>query len=152
MISSDAGSAGWTARWWGALAGLVPVLAIALLFVVGDTAASPLQLAGSFALVTIGTTAAGWLAGPLAASEPRRLLVAAFGYAIALIGAAAVASVVQGIIDAISSGGPDAVTIIFTIMYRTIYLLGPALVLGAAWTVTVRGLIHVARTRTASRM
>ncbi len=150
-----------TARWRGALAGLVPMLAIALLFVVSGTGASPLQLAGSFTLVTVGTTAAGWLAGPLAASEPRRMLIATLGYAIALIGAMVAGSVVQGIVEVISTDGPDPVAIIFAIIFGVIvrltyavagilYLMGPALALGAAWTVAARGLIQIADKRTAS--
>ena len=50
------------ARWRGALAGLVPVIAVALLFAVGGTAASRAEVAVS-PLVGLIATAAGWFGG-----------------------------------------------------------------------------------------
>lgn len=138
------------ARWRGALAGLVPALAIALLFALGGTAASPAQVAVSLGLVTAIAVTAGWLAGPLAARQPRRLLVAAFGYAIALIATTALLSIAQGAADAIVVGGLDPVAILTAVIGRaavalagTAYLIIPALVLGGAWSLAARGLMRL---------
>ena len=81
------------------LAGLVPAFAVAALFAVSGSAATPPEIAVSLALVTLIAMTAGWFAGPLAAGEQRRILVAGLGYAIALIATNAVLSMVQGAPD-----------------------------------------------------
>lgn len=136
-------------RWRGALAGLVPALAIALLFATG-TAATPIQVAISLGLVTLITTSAGWLAGPLAAHEPRRLLVAAIGYAIALIAVNALLAILQAAVDAVATHGLDPIAVLTTIFGRaavaliaTAYLMLPALAAGAAWSLLARGLMRL---------
>ena len=53
------------ARSRGALADLVPVLAIALLFAVGGTTSKPAEIAVSLGLVTMIAMSAGWVTGLL---------------------------------------------------------------------------------------
>jgi hypothetical protein len=143
-----------TGRWRGALAGLVPTLAIALLFVVGGTTATPPEVATSLALVALIATSAGWLAGPLAAGEPRRLAVAALGYAIALLATVAALSMVQAAWDSLAGNGVDPFAIVVAVTGRGLYavagaayLIIPAIVLGAAWSLSAWGLAHLVRTR-----
>lgn len=141
------------ARWRGALAGAVPVLAIAGLFAVGGTTSTAAQVGVSLGLVAVIAMTAGWVAGPLASGEPRRLLVAAFGYAIALIAATASLSIIQGVVDAIGTDGLDPIRVVSAAVGRAAlalagaaYLVIPAIVLGMAWSVAARGLDHVVGT------
>ena len=136
-------------RWRGALAGLAPALAIALLFATG-TGATPAQVAISLGLVALITTSAGWLAGPLAATEPRRLLRAAIGYAVALIAINALLAILQAAVDAVAAHGLDPIAVLTAIfgraavaLYATAYLMLPALAAGAAWSLLARGLMRL---------
>ncbi len=138
----------------GALAGLLPTLAIALLIAVGGTTETPAEVATSLALVALIAMAAGWIAGPLAAGEPRRLLVGSFGYAIALLAMTALLSIAQGVGDAIGADGLDAVAILTAVVGRAVYALAgaaylilPAIVLGAAWSVAAWGMTRLVRSR-----
>lgn len=140
----------------GALAGTIPTLAIALLFAIGGTTATATatDVVTSLALVALIAVVAGWVAGPLAAGESRRLLVAALGYAIALIAATASLSIVQGVGDAIGVDGIDAVSILAAMAGRaayataaTLYLILPAIVLGAAWSLAAWELTRLTRSR-----
>jgi len=140
----------------GAIAGLVPTLVIALLFAVGGTSATPLEVAWSLTLVALIAMTAGWLAGPLASGEPRRLLVATLGYAIALIVATASFSVIQGVGDAVAADRLDPIAILGAIVGRAVYALAgaaylilPAIALGAVWSVAARGLTTLSRSRPA---
>lgn len=131
----------------GALAGLVPALAVAALFAFSGSAATPPEVAVSLALVTLIAMTAGWFAGPLAAGEQRRLLVAAFGYAIAVISTTAALSMVQGAWDIWTTAAFEPIAIATALVGRALYALasatymfGPAIVLGAGWSVAARGL------------
>jgi hypothetical protein len=133
------------ARLPGALAGLVPALAVAGLFAVSGSAATPPEVAVSLALVTLIAMTAGWFAGPLAAGERRRLVVAALGYAIAVIATTAVLSMVQGAWDIWTTAAFDPIATAIagralSALVSTIYLIVPATVLGMIWSVTARGL------------
>ena len=136
-------------RWIGAVAGLIPASLIALLFAYSGSAASPSEVAVSLGLVALIATSAGWLAGPLA-GRPRRILVAAIGYAIAFLVTTAALSVVQGAADALAAHGLDPVAVILAIVGRAAvaaagiaYLLIPALVLGSVWSIAARGLVRL---------
>ena len=138
------------ARWTGALAGLAPTGVIAALFAVGGSSASPGEVAGSLALVALIGMSAGWIAGPLAASEPRRLLKASLGYAIALIATNAGLAIAQAIADTVAANGFDVFALVNAILGRafyavaaTTYLLIPAIVLGLVWSVVARTLTIV---------
>lgn len=140
------------ARLRGALAGLVPAFAVVVLFGVSGSAAAPPEVAASLAWVGLIATTAGWLAGPLAARERRRLLGAALGYAIALIATTAVLSMVQGARDTWTTAAFDPIAIATAIAGRalyalvsTTYLIVPAIVLGMIWSVTARGLARRSR-------
>lgn len=144
-----------SSRWRGAIAGLVPALAIASLFAFGGTTAAPSDVAVSLFLVALIAMTAGWIAGPLAAYPPRRLLVAAIGYAIAFIGATAGLSVIQAAWDSLVADGPDPVALATAIIGRfvvalagTAYLIIPAVLLGLAWSVVARGLMTLMISRT----
>ena len=133
----------------GAAAGLIPASLIALLFAYSGSAASPSEVAVSLGLVALIATSAGWLAGPLA-GRPRRILVAAIGYAIAFLVTTAALSVVQGAADALAAHGLDPVAVILAIVGRAAvaaagiaYLLIPALVLGSVWSIAARGLVRL---------
>ena len=148
-----------TARPRGAIAGLVPTLAIVLLVLLAPTSATsrvaryattvtrPQEVAFSLALVAGLAMSAGWLAGPLAAGQPRRLLVAAIGYAIALIAAIVTLSIIQGAWDTWAERGLDPLALAGAIAGRalyglagTIYLFIPAFASGLAWSIAARGL------------
>ncbi len=143
------------ARRRGAVAGLAPAIAVAVVFAVSGTGATPTGVATSLILVTLLAMAAGWIAGPLAATEPHRIVVAALGYAIALIAVVGALSIVQGVADAIASNGFDPVAIVVTavggrVVYAlaaTFYLLLPAIALGALWSLGAHGLAHLAGAR-----
>ncbi|MEA2630478.1 MAG: hypothetical protein QOE66_697 [Chloroflexota bacterium] len=142
------------ARALGAFAGLVPLSGVMLLFAVGGTTASPSEVAVSLTLVALITTAAGWVAGPLAARQPRRLVAATVAYAIALVAVNALLAIVQAAADAITMQGFDAFAIVPAIAGRAAYalvwmpyLLLPGLVAGAAWTLTARALGAIRRGR-----
>jgi hypothetical protein len=126
---------------------LVAALAIAILFVVGGTSASPQEVAVSLGLVAGIGMSAGWLAGPLAARQPRRVLVPAVGYAIAVLATNGILSMLQAAWDAWIANGLDPLAIGSAIAARallalvsTAYLLLPAVVIGLAWSLTVRQL------------
>jgi hypothetical protein len=136
------------ARWLGVLAGLVPTIAIALLFAGGSTA-TPTEAAVSLLLVAVIAMTAGWIAAPLAASHPRRLLVAAIGYSLAFIVASIGLSLVQAVWDTwvVSRFDPSAIaTAVFQRalidVAGTAYLILPAVALGLAWSVAAHGLIR----------
>lgn len=138
------------ARWRGALAGLVPTLGIGLLFVIGPTSSTAPEIAISLGLVALIAMTAGWFAGPLAAGAPRRLLVAAFGYALVLIATTAALTILQGTWETVATNGLDPLAIATTIAGRafyalagTAYLILPALVLGGGWSVAARGLTRL---------
>ena len=145
------------ARRRGAVAGLVPAIAVALVFAVSGTGATLTAVATSLVLVTLLAMTAGWIAGPLAAAKPRRLVIAALGYAIALIVAVGALSVVQGVVDAISTDGFDPVAIVIAVvggrivyaLAATFYLLLPAIALGALWSASAWSLTRLTRARTA---
>lgn len=150
MIRDDRG-----ARRRGALAGLAPAAVVALVFAVSGTGATSTAVATSLVLVTLLAMAAGWIAGPLAAAEPHRIVVAALGYAIALIAVVGALSVVQGVADAIASDGFDPVAIVVTVvggrvvyaLAATFYLLLPGIALGALWSLSAHGLARLAGAR-----
>jgi hypothetical protein len=131
---------------------LAPALAIAGLFATG-TAATPAQVATSLGLVALITTTAGWLVGPLAAAEPRRLLVAAFGYAIAVIATNAVLAIAQAAGDAVATNGLDPIAVLtavigraaYAVIVSAAYLILPALAAGAVWSLLARGLVRLDR-------
>jgi hypothetical protein len=139
------------ARSRGALAGIAPTLAIALLFATQGSTATPGEVAFALGLVAAIAVTAGWLAGPLAARRHARLVVVAIGYALALIATAAALSVVQGVWDAWTTDGPDPLALASAIAGRalyalaaTLYLILPALALGLLWTAATRGLVRIA--------
>jgi hypothetical protein len=137
----------------GALAGLVPSLAIVLLFAWGGTTASPSEVAVSLGLVVLITCSAGWLAAPLAAGAPPRLAVASFGYAIAVLCTNATLAMIQAAADSIGANGLDPVALLTAIIGRAAYdvvvsaayLIVPALIAGFLWSLAARGLAHVGR-------
>lgn len=138
------------ARWTGALAGLAPTGVIAALFAVRGSSASSGEVAGSLALVALIGITAGWIAGPLAASKPRRLIKASLGYAIALIATSAGLSILQAIAGTVAANGFDVFALVNAILGRafyalasTAYLLIPAMALGLLWSVVARGLTMV---------
>ncbi len=138
------------ARWRGALAGLIPMLVIAGLFAIGPTSAQPAEVAVSLGLVALITTSAGWLAGPLSAAEPRRLLVAAFGYAIALIITNALLAIIKAAADSVGAHGLDPLALVEAILglaayalVATAYLILPAIIAGILWSLAARGLLHL---------
>jgi hypothetical protein len=146
--------AGRRARWRGALAGVVPTLAIALVFVVGRTTAAPVEIALSMFLVALISVTAGWIAGPLAAGRPRRLLVASIGYALAYIGASVVLSTIQAAWDTWITDGFAPLAVAAAVLGRALYglaaiayLIVPALALGLAWSLAARGLMRLDRLR-----
>ena len=134
------------ARLRGALAGLIPTAAIALLFA-GGTSATPTEVAWSLFLVALIAMTAGWIAGPLAAGRQRRLLVAALRYATWFIVASIALSLIQAVWDTWVAKGLDPIAIGTAILQRalvgvagTAYLILPAIALGLAWSVAARGL------------
>jgi hypothetical protein len=138
----------------GAFAGLVPLLGIVLLFAVGGTTASPSEVAVSLTLVALITTGAGWVAGPMAAGQPRRLVAAAFAYAIALVALNGLLAMAQAAADAIAMQGLDAFAILTAVTVRAgyalvsaAYLLLPAIAAGVAWSLTARALGGIRRAR-----
>ena len=146
--------AGRRSRWRGALAGVVPTLAIAVVFGIGRTSATPAEVAFSVVLVALISVTAGWIAGPLAAGRGRRLLVASIGYALAYIAATIALIVIQAAWDATTADGfaplAVAVAVVGRALYGlagTAYLIIPAIVLGLAWALAARGLMRLDGTR-----
>jgi hypothetical protein len=120
------------------------------LFAYEGTTQAPAEVAVSLSLVALISVVAGWLAGPLAAGRPRRLLVAAIGYALAFIGATAGLSLVQAAWDAVATSGFEPVSVATAVVGRalvaaagTAYLIIPALILGLAWSLAARGLMRL---------
>ena len=132
--------AGRRARLRGALAGIVPTLAIAAVFLVGRTTATPREIVVSMALVGLIAITAGWIAGPLAAGTPRRLVVASIGYALAYIAATIALSVIQAAWDATTANGFAPLAVYG--LAGTAYLIIPAIALGLAWALAARGLMR----------
>jgi hypothetical protein len=94
------------------------------------------------------------VAGPVAAAEPRRLLAAAFAYAIALIAVNALLATVQAAADAIAVQGLDVFAILIAVVGRaayalvgTAYLILPAIAAGGVWSVSARALGRIGRAR-----
>jgi hypothetical protein len=142
--------AGQRARLRGALAGVVPTFAIAAVFLVGRTTATRTEIVVSMALVGLISVTAGWIAAPLAAGRPRRLLVASIGYALAYIAATIALSVIQAAWDATTADGFAPVAVAAAVIGRalyglagTAYLIIPAFGLGLAWAIAARGLMRV---------
>ena len=138
------------ARWRGALAGVVPTLAIALVFAVGPTSSTAEEFAVSMALVALISATAGWIAGPLAAAQPRRILIPAIGYAFAYLGATIALSLIQAAWDATAADGFAPVGVATAVLGRALYglagiayLIIPALALGLAWSLAARGLMRL---------
>jgi hypothetical protein len=135
----------------GAVAGLVPAIAVSVLYAMSGSSEGPVAMATGIVLVGLIGTTAGLVVGPLAASEPRRLLAAALAYAIALICVAALLSIVQGVGDAIAADGFDPLAIVAAAVGRAgvaiagvAYLILPAVVVGLGWSVATRWLTVVA--------
>ena len=140
----------------GAVAGLIVPVVVGVLTVFGGTTATPNEVVVSIVLVALLAMTAGWLAGPLVAGRQRRLLVAALGYAIALILATACLSLVQAGADSLAAHGPDPLALTTSVAgpavaaaAGTAYLIVPAVVLGLAWSALARGLDRARRTRIA---
>jgi hypothetical protein len=138
------------ARWRGALAGVIPTLAIAAVFLVGRTTATPTEIAVSMALVALIAMTAGWIAGPLAAGRPRRLLIAAIGYALAYIAATVALSMIQAAWDTAAADGFAPLAVATAVIGRALYglagvayLIIPAIALGLAWSLAARGLMRL---------
>ncbi len=134
----------------GAIAGLLPATVVGILFAIGPSPEGPAAIATGIALVALIGMVAGYLAGPLATSEPRRLLAASLAYAIALIGMTALLSIVQGVSDAVAVDRFDPVKIGAAAVGRAAvavagaaYLMVPAIVIGLGWSVATRGLAAV---------
>jgi hypothetical protein len=145
------------ARWRGALAGVVPTLAIALVFAVGRTTATPTEIAFSMALVALISVTAGWVAGPLAAGRPRRLLVASIGYALAYVAASVALSTIQAAWDTWVAEGFAPFAVATAVVGRALYgltgiayLILPALALGLAWALAARGLMGLDSTKSSA--
>ena len=90
-------------RWIGALAGLVPAGAVATLFALSGSGAEPGVVAASLAWTAGVATVAGWIAGPVATSQPRRLIRSSFAYAIAVIGTLMALAIAQAAADPIAA-------------------------------------------------
>ena len=142
------------ARWRGALAGVVPTLVIALVFAVGRTTATPTEIAFSMGLVALISMSAGWIAGPLAAGRPRRLLVASIGYGLAYIAASVALSTIKAAWDTWVAEGFAPFAVAMAVVGRALYglagiayLILPAVVLGLAWNLAARGLMRLDRIR-----
>lgn len=134
----------------GALAGLVPWLAVAALFARDGTAATPPEVAVSLGLVALITTSAGWLAGPLAAGPRRRPGVAAIGYAIAMLSTNAALAIIQAAADSIAADGLDVIALGTAVVGRaavglvgTAYMIVPALLAGLFWSPAAHGLTWI---------
>jgi len=142
----------------GALAGLVPSLAVVVLFAWSGTEASTSEVAVSLASVALITCSAGWLAAPLLASSQSRLAVSTLGYAIAVLCTNAALAIIQAAADPLGVNGPDPVALITAIIGRAAYavvvsaayLSVPALVGGFLWSLAGRSLAHVGRTSAVS--
>ncbi len=138
----------WAPRSYGAVAGLVPWVPIAMLFLVSGSSAMPSEVVTSLGTVAAITISAGWLAGPLAGGQQRRLLVGGFGYAIAVIAVTLTLGTLLGVRDPTQGGDPLGVVvpIIARAAYGALYLVIPAIVLGMAWSVAAWSLSRWART------
>jgi len=138
-------------RLLGAIAGLLPAIVVGTLYAIGPSPEGPTAIATGIALVALIGMVAGYLAGPLTTSEPRRMLAAALAYAIALIGVTALLSIVQGVSDAVAVDSFDPVAIGAAGVGRAAvavagaaYLIVPAIVVGLGWSVATRGLAALA--------
>lgn len=145
--AEDEGYARKRARLRGGLAGAVPAAAIAALYAVSGTAAPSIEVISSLLAVTGIAVMAGIIAGPLAARPRRRLLRAGLGYAVAAIVVTGAMSVALGVVEALSTEGVDVVAIATAVMTRAglalisaAYFLGPAIVLGLAWSLAAHAL------------
>ena len=134
-------------RWIGALAGLVPAGAVATLFAVSGSRAAPDQVVASLTWTAAIATVAGWIAGPVAVSEPRRLIRSSFAYAVAVIGTWTAWSIAQAGAQAIADDGLDIGTLLEAIggrgaysLVSAAYLLIPAVAMGSVWSVVAHTL------------
>lgn len=137
----------------GALAGLAPSLAVAVLFARSGTEASPSEVVVSLALVTVITCSAGWLAAPLLVGAGSRLAVATIGYAIAVLCTNAALAIIQAAADSLGTTGLDPVALIVVVAGRAAlavasaaYLIVPALIAGSLWSLAGRALALVGHT------
>jgi hypothetical protein len=140
----------------GALAGLVVPVVVGAFTMYSGTTSTPNEVAVGLALVALIGMTAGWIAGPLAGGRQRRLLVAALGYAIALIVANGCLSLIQAAADALVANGPDPLALATSVAGRavvaaagTAYLIVPAVVVGLAWSAVARVLDPARPTRIA---
>ncbi len=142
-------SATWGPRSRGAVAGLVPWVPIAMLFVVTGSSAGPAEVVGSLATVAAITIGSGWLAGPLADGPHRRLLVGGFGYAITVGATTLTLGTLVGVRDLTDGGDPLGIVVLVVARaaYGALYLVIPAIVLGMAWSVAAWSLARWARSR-----
>jgi hypothetical protein len=136
----------------GAITGLLPAIVVGVLYAIGPSSDSPAAIATGIALVALIGVTAGFVAGPVGASEPRRLLAASLAYAIALIGMTALLSIVQGVSDAVAADGLDPVALGTAGVGRAAvavagaaYLIVPAIAIGLGWSVATYGLAAFAR-------
>lgn len=132
------------ARRRGALAGLVPFGAIVLLFAVSGSFAPPSEVARSLAAVAAIAIVAGFLAGPLVVRRPHGHRLGVIGYALASIASTYVLALIQAAWETWTSHGLDPLAIAGAIgaqaaygLISTLYLIIPALVLGAMWTLAL---------------
>lgn len=136
-------------RWRGAVAGVVPVLAIALLFAASGSKPTA-------ALIGLGlglAMTAGWLAGPLA-GRSHRAVAGAIGYALTLLAMNAGVSVIQAGWDAWLAHGIDPLAIAGAGTERALYalvsaayLITPAVLLGFGWVAAARGMAFASGSR-----
>lgn len=138
-------------RWIGALAGLVPAGAVATLFATSGSGAEPGQVAASLAWAAAIAMVAGWIAGPVAATEPRRLLRSSFAYAVAVIATLLAWSIAQAWAEAVAAAGLDVGALLIAIVGRAAYglvsaayLIIPAVALGSVWALVARALARIA--------
>jgi len=143
-------------RWIGAAAGLGPTAAIGAWWAWVGIRVSFGDWLVSMGLLAAIAMSAGWIAGPLAAAARRGLAKATIGYAIAVIGATATLSIIQGGADSILTGdasiGGLAEAIVGQVLVAVAgiaYLILPALGLGVIWTMLARVILWATR-RTAA--
>ncbi len=137
------------ARWIGTVAGLAPTAVIGAWWAWAGVGASTTDAIVSLALLAAIAMSAGWIAGPLAAADPRALLKASIGYAITVIGTTMALSVLQAASDTMSAGDASLGGLVGAVVARVLvglagvaYLILPALAFGALWTLTARTILR----------
>ena len=135
----------------GTVAGVAPALCIGLLFAASGSLAPDIDIAISLAAMALVSMAAGWAAGPFAASHGWVAGTCAYG-ASWILGLEALA-MVQAAVDTWSTSGLDIGAILVTVVGRAayglisaLYFLVPGLALGAVWIVVLRLIRHVGLT------